>query len=188
AKARRYEQVTVMFTDFKNFTKMAERLTPEQLVKELDDCFKAFDLIVSQYPDIEKIKTIGDAYMCASGFSGSRSAPNSITRAALEFQEYLQDMKLQKQRLGLPFFEARIGLHTGPVVAGVVGSKKFSYDIWGDTVNLAARMEQNSEVGAINVSENTYQLIRYNFKCAHRGRVQAKNKGMVDMYFVKQAI
>lgn len=188
AKARRYEQVTVMFTDFKNFTRMSERLKPEQLVKELDDCFKAFDLIVSQYPDIEKIKTIGDAHMCASGFSGSETAAASITQAALEFQEYLEDVKRKKQRLGLPFFEARIGLHTGPVVAGVVGSKKFSYDIWGDTVNLAARMEQNSHVGEINVSQNTYNIIRRQFRCVHRGRIQAKNKGMVDMYFVQQAI
>ncbi len=188
AKARSYNQITVMFTDFKNFTRMAERLTPEQLVKELDDCFKAFDLIVSQYPDIEKIKTIGDAYMCASGFSGSRTASDSIVRAALEFQEYLNDVKLKKQGLGLPFFEARIGLHTGPVVAGVVGSKKFSYDIWGDTVNIAARMEQNSEVGAINISQNTYNLIRDKFRCTHRGRIQAKNKGMIDMYFVNRTV
>ncbi len=188
AKARSYKQVTVMFTDFKNFTRMAERLTPEQLVKELDDCFKAFDLIVSQYPDIEKIKTIGDAYMCASGFSGSRTASDSIVKAAIEFQEYLNDIKRQKQRLGLPFFEARIGLHTGPVVAGVVGSKKFSYDIWGDTVNIAARMEQNSEVGAINVSQTTYNLIRNKFRCTPRGRIQAKNKGMIDMYFVQRSV
>ncbi len=188
AKARKYDEVTVMFTDFKNFTRIAEVLSPERLVKELDDCFKAFDMILSQYGDVEKIKTIGDAYMCASGFSERKTYPIGIIQAALEFQEYLEDMKREKQRRGLPYFEARIGLHTGSVVAGVVGSKKFAYDIWGDTVNIAARMEQNSEVGQVNISHYTYTLIKYNFECQYRGRVEAKNKGMIDMYYVLKPV
>lgn len=188
AKARKYDEVTVMFADFQNFTRMAEVLSPERLVKELDDCFRAFDMIISQYPDIEKIKTIGDAYMCASGFSERKSYPVSIIQAALEFQEYLEDVKLEKQKRGLPYFEARIGLHTGSVVAGVVGSKKFAYDIWGDTVNIAARMEQNSNVGQVNISHYTYTQVKYNFDCQHRGRIEAKNKGMIDMYYVLKPI
>ncbi|MEM0993797.1 MAG: adenylate/guanylate cyclase domain-containing protein [Bacteroidota bacterium] len=184
AKARKYSDVTVMFTDFRNFTRMSEVLTPEQLVRELDECFKAFDDIISQYSDVEKIKTIGDAYMCASGFSDRKTLPVNIVKAALQFQSYLEDVKLEKRRKGLPYFEARIGLHTGPVVAGVVGSRKFAYDIWGDTVNTAARMEQKCEVGQVNISQGTYQNIKYQFDCQYRGRIEAKNKGMIEMYYV----
>lgn len=184
AKARKYSDVTVMFTDFRNFTKMSEVLTPEQLVHEIDRCFRAFDKILSEYPSIEKIKTIGDAYMCASGFSERKTIPTEIIQAGLAFQEYLDELKIEQRQKGLPYFEARIGLHTGPVVAGVVGIKKFAYDIWGDTVNTAARMEQKSEVGQVNISHSTYERIKYNFDCQYRGRIEAKNKGMVDMYYV----
>jgi len=186
AKARQFQEVTVMFADFKNFTKMAEVLTPEQLVQEIDNCFRAFDNIISQFHDIEKIKTIGDAYLCASGFTERKTLPSSIIKAALEFQEYLEQVKKERSALGLPFFEARIGLHTGPVVAGVVGSKKFAYDIWGDSVNTAARMEQNCDVGKVNISQTTYNLIKHKFDCVYRGHVEAKNKGLVEMYYVLQ--
>lgn len=187
-KARRYEEVTVMFIDFKNFTTISEQLSPEDLVEELDRCFKGFDFIISQYPDVEKIKTIGDAYMCASGLSERKSMPYNIIRVALEIQQFLEEQKQERIRVGRPFFEARIGLHTGSVVAGVVGVNKFAYDIWGDTVNIASRMEGNCEPGRINISETTYGLVRYQFDCDYRGKIEAKNKGAVDMYYVKREI
>ncbi len=186
ARARKFDQVTVLFTDFKNFTQISEMLSPEELVEEIDRCFKGFDFIISQYPDIEKIKTIGDAYMCACGLNDSASTPDNILRAALEIQEFLQEQKMERMRLGKPYFEARIGMHTGPVVAGVVGVNKFAYDIWGDTVNIAARMESQCEEGRINISETTYNLVRYNFECTYRGKVEAKNKGAIDMYYVER--
>lgn len=186
AKARRFDQVTVLFSDFVNFTKIAEQLAPEELVEELDKCFKAFDHIIKQYPDIEKIKTIGDAYMCASGLSERKGLPNNLVQAALDMQSYLEEYKALRIKQGKPYFEARIGLHTGPVVAGVVGDIKFAYDIWGDTVNLASRIESNSEAGQVNVSQDTYNLIRYRYECNYRGKMPAKNKGDLDMYYVNK--
>jgi class 3 adenylate cyclase len=188
ARARRFEQVSVLFTDFVNFTRISEQLAPEELVEELDKCFKAFDYIIGQYPDIEKIKTIGDAYMCASGLSDRKTMPYTIVQAALDIQNYLLEYKELRIRQGKPFFEARIGIHTGHVVAGVVGSKKFVYDIWGDTVNTAARVESNGEAGQVNISEETYKLVKYRFDCLPRGKMPAKNKGEIDMYFVKKAL
>lgn len=186
AKARKFEQATVLFTDFKNFTQISEKLSPEELVEEIDRCFKGFDFIISQYPDIEKIKTIGDAYMCACGLDDTFSSPDNLIRAALEMQEFLSEQRAERTRLGKPYFEARIGLHTGPVVAGVVGVNKFAYDIWGDTVNIAARMESQCEEGRINISETTYNLVKYSFECSYRGKVEAKNKGAIDMYYVER--
>lgn len=186
AKARKYDEVTVLFSDFKNFTRISEQLSPEELVEELDKCFKAFDFIISQYPEIEKIKTIGDAYMCATGLSSKRGHPANLIKASMEMQEFLEEQKQERIRLGKPYFEARIGVHTGPVVAGVVGVNKFAYDIWGDTVNIAARMEANCEVGRVNISETTHGLVKYEFPCEYRGKVQAKNKGAIDMYYVKR--
>jgi adenylate cyclase len=186
AKARRFEEVTVLFADFKNFTNISLALSPEELVEELDLCFRAFDDIIAQYPDVEKIKTIGDAYMCASGLNERKSLPISLVNAALAMQEYLAQRQAENKRKAQPYFEARIGLHTGPVVAGVVGAKKFAYDIWGDTVNTAARVESNCEVGRVNISETTYRLIKYHFECHPRGKVDAKNIGPIDMYFVNR--
>ncbi len=183
ARARRYEFATVMFIDFKSFTKISEQLTPEDLVKQLDMYFRAFDFIIAQYK-LEKIKTIGDAYMVASGLSDRMSSPTNMVQAAIEIQEYLSDTAQDKKELGEPHFEARIGIHTGPVVAGVVGVKKFAYDIWGDTVNVAARLQETCETGAINISEATYNEIKYFFPCTYRGRLNAKNKGVIDMYYV----
>jgi len=187
AKAQRYENATVMFSDFKNFTKISEQLSPEDLVKELDICFRGFDQIISQY-DIEKIKTIGDAYMVASGLSDRYSLPLDIIKAGMDMQEFLGDLKKEKIKQGLPYFEARIGIHSGPVVAGVVGLNKFAYDIWGDTVNIASRMESNCEPGQINISEETYRLVKYNFDCHYRGKINAKNKGHIDMYYVENKV
>ena len=186
--AKKLENVTVFFSDFKNFTKIAEQLTPEQLVEELDKCFKKFDFIIQKYPDIEKIKTIGDAYMCASGLNGQSRYPFNLIRASMEMQQALEELKQENIRQGKPYFEARIGIHTGPVVAGVVGTTKFAYDIWGDTVNVAARMESKGEIGRVNISESTYRLVKYKFECEYRGKVDAKNKGLIDMYFVNKEL
>jgi adenylate cyclase len=184
AKAQRYERASVLFTDFVDFTSVSEKLTPEQLVNELDTYFKAFDFIISQYK-LEKIKTIGDAYMCASGLSDRISTPIAIVRAALEIQQFLNEMKYEKMRSGEPYFEARVGISTGPVVAGVVGVNKFAYDIWGDTVNVAARVQEACEPGRINISAETHREIQYSFRCIYRGRIAAKNKGNIDMYYVE---
>jgi adenylate cyclase len=181
--ARQYPQATVMFIDFKGFTYMSERLSPEALVQELDYCFSNFDQIISKYR-IEKIKTVGDAYICASGLSDMNASPTDMIKASLEIQDFLLHLKAERQSQDLPFFEARIGIHTGPVVAGVVGAKKFAYDIWGDTVNTAARMEEACDTGRVNVSETTYGLAKYEFDWQDRGRIAAKNKGLMDMYYV----
>ena len=181
--ARKYDQATVMFVDFTGFTRLSEILSPEELVHELDYCFTNFDRIISQH-HIEKIKTVGDAYICASGLSDKNATPTDMVKSALEIQDFLQHLKAQHMNQGLPYFEARVGIHTGPVVAGVVGEKKFAYDIWGDTVNIAARMEETCEPGRVNISEDTYWLAKYDFEWQSRGKVAAKNKGMMDMYYV----
>jgi adenylate cyclase len=187
AKAQRYEKASVLFADFKNFTTISESLSPEQLVSELDTHFKAFDFIVAQYK-LEKIKTIGDAYMCASGLSDKNTSPSNIVKAALEMQQFLNEMKAEKMAKGEPYFEARIGIHTGPVVAGVVGVKKFAYDIWGDTVNIAARMQEACDPNHINISEATFQEVRYVYQCHFRGHMPAKNKGNIAMYYVEKQL
>jgi adenylate cyclase len=187
ATAQQYPEVTVMFSDFKNFTRLAELLTPAQLVRELNYHFRTFDQIISQYSNVEKIKTIGDAYLCVSGLVKGKTVPQNIIHAALEFQDFLQKKKMEKLKRGEPVFEARIGIHTGPVVAGVLGLKKYAYDIWGDTVNIAARMEQQCEPGRVNISETTYRLVKNDFDCQPRGRVAMKNKGTMEMYYVNGA-
>ena len=188
SEARHFELVTVMFTDFKGFTYLAEKLSPQELVDEIDYCFKHFDQIISKF-NIEKIKTIGDAYMCAGGLPiANDTNPIDVVKAAMEIQEFIQNLKQQKQEENKPFFELRIGIHTGPVVAGIVGIKKFQYDIWGDTVNIASRMESSGEVGKVNISQFTYNRIKSNFTCLHRGKIEAKNKGAIDMYFVEGMI
>ncbi len=184
AKARRYDAVTVLFSDFKSFTQIAELTTPEELVAELDECFQAFDEIATRH-GIEKIKTIGDAYLCAAGLPvPSPTHATDVVQAAIDMQQFMHELRQRQRAAGKPEFFCRIGIHTGPVVAGVVGKKKFAYDIWGDTVNMAARMEQSSEINRVNISQSTYELVKDQFPCAHRGKVSAKNKGEVDMYFV----
>jgi len=184
-KPVRYDSVTVLFSDFKDFTRIAERISPEALVAELDGFFRLFDSIIEKN-GLEKIKTIGDAYMCAGGLPvrNETHALDTVT-AAIEMQRALQAISTQKKASGQPVFEMRIGIHTGPVVAGVVGIHKFAYDIWGDTVNTAARMEQSGEAGKINLSETTYQLVKHRFPCTPRGKLTAKNKGEIEMYFVE---
>lgn len=183
---RSYEVATVMFTDFENFTIKSERLSPEELVSIIDTCFKKFDEIVSRH-NIEKIKTIGDAYLCVSGLPDTKdhNAVN-VVNAALEIISVIKELQESKTEHG--FFDIRIGIHTGPLVAGVVGDKKFAYDIWGDTVNTAARMEQSSEPNRINISQSTYELVKDKFHCTFRGKQPAKNKGLIEMYFIEDAI
>ncbi len=186
--ARHYESVTVMFTDFRGFTQISEQLTPQRVVSELDLCFRAFDDITSRY-QIEKIKTIGDSYMCVGGLpKENRTHARDVVNAALEMQRYMAVLKREKQKFGDPFFEMRVGVHSGPVVAGIVGFKKFAYDLWGDTVNTASRMEATCEVGKVNISGATYALVQRYFECRHRGKIAAKNKGEIDMYFAESEI
>jgi adenylate cyclase len=182
-----FSMVTVMFTDFKDFTRVSQNISAELLVAELDYCFSAFDKMLQNYK-IEKIKTVGDAYLCASGLpvSSFTHATDMVT-VAIEIRDFMLKRKKEKESKGEIPFEIRIGIHTGPVVAGIVGVKKYAYDIWGDTVNVAARMEQNSDAGKINISGNTYELVKDKFKCVHRGKIQAKNKGEIDMFFVENA-
>ncbi|MDX2362537.1 MAG: adenylate/guanylate cyclase domain-containing protein [Crocinitomicaceae bacterium] len=188
AKARSYEQVSVLFTDFKGFTNIAEVLSPEDLVAEIDHCYKEFDRIIERY-NIEKIKTIGDAYMCAGGLPGeNKTNPIDAVNAALEIRDFMKKYKEERDAEGKPGFEIRIGIHTGPVVSGIVGIKKFAYDIWGDTVNIASRMESSGEVGMVNISNFTYELVNDQFECEYRGKIAAKNKGDIDMYFVKGSL
>jgi len=185
AQPQSYDLVTVMFTDFKGFTQISEKLTPENLVKKLEYCFTEFDKICDKY-DLEKIKTIGDAYMCAGGIPVSNTSnPKDAVLAGLEMQQFMKEWKEQQEKLGEPTFELRLGIHTGSVVAGVIGKNKFAYDIWGDAVNLAARMESSGKVGKVNISETTYNHVKDDFECEHRGKITAKNKGEIDMYFVE---
>jgi adenylate cyclase len=184
SKAQTFSDVSVMFTDFKDFTKISEKVSAEILVEELHTCFSAFDSILEKHK-VEKIKTIGDAYLCASGLPiANPMHATDLVNAAIEIMDYIISRKIEKEALNEFSFELRIGINTGPVVAGIVGTKKFSYDIWGDTVNTAARMEQQSEAGKINISDTTYELVKDQFDVTHRGKIQAKNKGEVDMYFI----
>lgn len=183
-RAKKIDSVTVMFTDFKGFTRHSENLGPEVLVDTVDYYFSKFDTIIEKY-DLEKIKTMGDSYMCAGGLPHTidRHA-HKMVQAAFEIVDFV--IKTKEEAVDKEVrFDVRIGINTGTVVAGVVGTNKFAYDIWGDTVNIAARMESNSEPGKINVSENTYLLIKDDFECEYRGEIDVKNKGMMKMYFVK---
>ncbi len=187
AEPKHYDKVTIIFTDFKGFTHLAGKMTPQALLKELDTCFAAFDAIVERH-GLEKIKTIGDAYMAAGGIPiPNDTNPTDVVSAALEMRGWMEDWKREKEASGQPVWEIRIGVHTGPLVAGVIGKKKFAYDVWGDTVNLASRMESSGEPGKVNISGATYELMKDNFFCEHRGKVYAKNKGEVEMYFVASA-
>lgn len=182
ADARQFEDVTVIFTDFKDFTKHSERLSPKELVHELNVCFKAFDDIITKY-HIEKIKTVGDAYLAVSGLPlPKRSHALDAVNAAIEMRDF---MEKRYRETGGKTFELRCGIHSGSVIAGIVGVKKYAYDIWGDTVNLAARMEQHCDPWKINISKTTFQLIKENFICHYRGELEAKNKGPIEMYYAE---
>ena len=183
-KAKQYDSVTVLFTDFKGFTSYSEKLSPEALVETVDFYFSKFDTIIDKH-GLEKIKTIGDAYMCAGGLHDTKEDhPQRMVNAAFEIAAFVEETKKDVAASELTF-DIRIGINTGPVVAGVVGTQKFAYDIWGDTVNVASRMESMSEPGRINISENTYVLIKNQFDCEARGGISVKNRGVMEMYFVK---
>ncbi len=189
ADAQHFDQATILFTDFKGFTQMSEKLSPAELVGEIDTCFKAFDGIISA-AGIEKIKTIGDAYMAAGGLPvPTEDNAHAVVRAALAMNDFMRSRKAQLEAEGKLYFEMRVGIHTGPVIAGIVGVKKFAYDIWGDTVNIASRMESSGEVGMVNISESTYALIKEapDLRFTPRGMVQAKGKGELAMFFVEAA-
>jgi len=186
--ARDYDLVSILFTDFKSFTQTAEKMTPQSLVEEINICFKAFDLITEKY-QIEKIKTIGDAYMAAGGIPKAyKDSTRNIVLAGLEMQAFIKNRAIEGHRTNRPAFEMRLGIHVGPIVAGIVGVRKFQYDIWGDTVNTASRMESSGMVGKVNISETLYQIIKDEdcFSFEHRGYIPAKGKGEVAMYFVEK--
>jgi class 3 adenylate cyclase len=184
-KPVQYDQVTVLFTEFVGFTRIAERISADELLSELDGCFSQFDDVIAHH-GLEKLKTIGDAYMCCGGLP----EPNythaiDACLAALEFQNFMRQMREIKAQLGYDFWELRVGLNTGPVMAGVVGKNKFAYDIWGDTVNTASRMESAGAPGRVNISRSTYDQVKYFFKVERRGLVEAKGKGRMEMFFLK---
>lgn len=186
--AKNYAKATVLFADIKDFTGISERLTPDELIEGLDAYFERFDKVIEKY-DIEKIKTIGDAYVCAGGVpTKSEGNPHLVVQAALDFMKEIDTLRRERTAQGKIPFEFRIGIHTGQLVAGVIGIRKFAYDIWGDTVNMAARMQQAGEIGKINISGATYEMVKDKFACVYRGKIEAKNKGEIDMYFVEKVI
>lgn len=186
-QAKRFEQATVLFTDFKEFTEYAERYSAEDLVRSIDQYFRRFDEITTRY-GLEKIKTIGDSYMCAGGLPVANTThPQDTVYAALEMVEAVRAIHKEAPDGIIPF-DVRIGISTGPVVAGVVGTRKFQYDIWGKTVNTASRMESNSEAGRVNISAFTYELIKDSFACTFRGKIMAKHGKMLRMYYVDAPI
>jgi adenylate cyclase len=185
AQARFYDCATVLFADFKGLSTIARTLKPQDLVAELNDYFIAFDEIVEKF-NLEKIKTIGDAYMCAGGIpTPNDSHPLNAVQAGLAMQDFMKKRNAERTAKGLEGWQLRIGIHTGPIGAGVVGNKKFAYDIWGDTVNIASRMESSSVAGQVNISSSLFHLVKDNYNCLYRGKILAKNIGEIDMYFVE---
>jgi adenylate cyclase len=188
AEAKSFSEVSILFTDFKEFTQKASKMNPVELVSVINTYFEAFDYICEKY-DIEKIKTIGDAYMAVGGLTEhSEDSVERTVLAAIEMQEFITSLQGENKANGEHVFEMRVGIHTGPVVAGIVGVKKFQYDVWGDTVNTASRMETECDIGKVNISGDTYKLIKNNplFAFDKRGKVRAKGKGEMDMYFVQR--
>jgi class 3 adenylate cyclase len=184
-KPRLRKDVTILFMDIVHFTKIAEQNEPEDLIEELDYYFKVFDTIFSKY-GVEKIKTIGDAYMAACGLHEDESDhAEKVIRAAKDVLAFIEAEKKHRSTIGRTFFELRVGIHSGEVITGIVGHTKFAFDIWGDDVNIAARLEQAGTVNQINISEATYDLVKDKFEFESRGKIKAKYKGEMDMYFVK---
>jgi adenylate cyclase len=185
---RFYDNTSVMFTDYQSFTKLTETLSPQSIVEELNYSFKKFDEIIEKY-GLEKIKTIGDAYMCAAGIpTPSTDHHWRIVKAAKEILAFVEERNIERKKQGENIWKVRIGINAGPMVAGVIGNKKLTYDVWGNAVNIASRMETNGEPGQINISSSFYELIKDRYHCTHRGKIHAKNVGDIDMYFLGEEI
>ena len=179
------DECSVLFTDFVGFTQLTEKSSPKNLIDLLHQIFCKFDEICRQN-NIEKIKTIGDSYMCVSGVVDEKKGhANRLCKAAKEMLAYLNKTNVQRAKLRMPTWEARVGIHTGPVICGVVGEDKFTFDIWGDTVNTASLMEQNSEPGKINISETTHFHIQKSVDSSERGEILTTKKGPLKMYFLE---
>ncbi len=175
-----YKSVSILFTDFHQFTKITSQLSPESLIHELNDIFTNFDMIIEKL-GLEKLKTIGDSYMVCGGLPKiTDDHAYKTVLAGLEMQEYLSE---RNKRADLKW-KMRAGVHSGDAIAGIVGNKKITFDVWGDTVNIASRMETHCEPGKLNISGETYQLINDSFDCEYRGKLDVKGKGKIDMYFV----
>ena len=181
---RYHESVTIMFADFEGFSRLTEQIEPKSLIEQLDQFFSAFDAIAERHR-MEKLKTIGDAYMCVSGLpEPNRTHDIDACLAALSFLEFMRRTNAQREKLHLPRWELRIGIHSGPVMAGVVGKSKFIYDIWGDAVNIASRLEAAGGAGRINLSDAVYNRVRALMDCEQRGAVEIKNKAPINMHFL----
>ncbi|MEL6925012.1 MAG: adenylate/guanylate cyclase domain-containing protein [Bacteroidota bacterium] len=176
-----------MFVDIVGFTIISKVMTPAQLVRDLDYCFTNFDQIIDRYK-IEKIKTMGDAYICVAGLDGREDHPIRMVQAAQDLLSFSESWKKERQERSEPPYNLRIGIHSGSIIAGVVGVHKFAFDIWGDAVNVAARLEAASEMGKINISENTFRRVRDQFNCTSRGKMAIKNAGEIEMYFVEKEL
>lgn len=184
ATPRFYRSVSVLFADIQDFTKLAENLTPEELVHDLQSYFSRFDDAVNKY-FVEKIKTMGDAFLCVGGIPmRNKSHPFDTVLVGLALQRIIREFGKEREESGRRALQLRIGIHSGPVIAGVVGKQKMTYDIWGDTVNIAKRIETACVPGMVNISASTYEIIKDYFECEHRGKILAKHKGHIDMYFV----
>jgi adenylate cyclase len=180
-----HQSASVLFTDFENFSQIAKLMNPEELVEELDYCFSYFDRVIERY-NLEKLKTIGDSYMCCGGIpQHNHTHPIDAIMAALRIQKFMTARKKQKTSQNIPYWNIRIGIHSGPLLSGVIGKKKFVYDVWGDTVNIASRMESSGVAGKINISKATFELVKDSFEVEYRGKILAKNVGEIDMYLIK---
>lgn len=159
-------------------------MAPASLVEALTDCFTAFDAITDKY-NLEKIKTIGDSYMCVGGVpTANDTNPVDAVSAATEMMQWMNSWKSERDEKGLPSWRMRIGIHSGELMAGVIGKKKFHYDVYGDAVNVASRIESSGKSGRINLSSSTYELVKDQFNCEYRGEIETKNRGKIGMYFV----